>query len=930
MKKIRSFITGLRMTVAVSAALMTLDASARNYSDWMAELPDEAYVCTLSIPGTHDSATGNGFSGILASTYATSGQTQDHTVIQQMEMGVRAFDFRPGNKNNRLRCYHGMAEIDYWFDDAIRDICTFLKNHPDEFFVIHLYKSTDKLNSGISDLMNALIGSDDVKDHICSFRPDLKVKDMRGKILFMKRWEVDWSSDKIAYLWDWSETGFDSNEHFVKNGWEDQKCRIVMQDKANTKSSEKIAQFRSLFEYSSSYWPSDEKNMVWTMNFASSYDGSTSSAKTYCKNASEVLPAIIDMLETTSGPMGIVLADWVGNNKHSRTGWSYYTRGEDLVHAIADNNFRYIDRLVDGNQSISGPLYTDRQLDGLVSDKMFRGNMEWIDVSDNGMPDLVVKGRDLNDWWPKYYALPNNGSDLGAALYLPRPGSNEYDDNRSRIVVPIDYNADGKVDLLYGCANGTQLLRNDGNGEFTHMENFTLYGQEIDLDANGDNTIENRGAYGLMLTADFDMDGYPDILTYARGDNNTDGVPFMYRNESRDFGCAFFGKNCAVPALRNGSMAIGDFNLDGRPDVLISGVNNDGKRQISICLNTGFNDYFNFDVITPEELQPYATDFGAVGFVDVNNDGLPDLFVSGRLRDNDHISSYAANIFINNGDGTFSKPYTPACGAWKSGMDWCDINGDGYADIIYGGDSNLFAGCDKEGDKAPHYTRETSVILLNRGDGTFFCDNTTIEPLRSGVTVRAFDYNNTGEASIAIMGYGAKTFHLYEPAASASDRGAVRSDGVNASFTATDNGTTLITWEPSENRVRYNYAVRLKKDIDRGGGALISAIPVDVETGTLLQANVDAATTGNSVELQINPDDVESFGVQTISQAKKGGQLIMRPAHADISTGITANETDGLFEPVEYYNMQGMRISTPSHGVFIEKRGHKVTRRIIR
>lgn len=29
-------------------------------SNWMSELPDDAYVAQVSIPGTHDSATGNG------------------------------------------------------------------------------------------------------------------------------------------------------------------------------------------------------------------------------------------------------------------------------------------------------------------------------------------------------------------------------------------------------------------------------------------------------------------------------------------------------------------------------------------------------------------------------------------------------------------------------------------------------------------------------------------------------------------------------------------------------------------------------------------------------------------------------------------------------------------------------------------------------
>lgn len=651
--------------------------NARDYATWMAELPDDAYVATLSIPGTHDSATGHEFASSITKN---SAQTQDMTVGDQMKIGVRAFDFRPAVKNGRLKCYHGSAEINYWFDDAIKDICTYLNEHPTEFFIIHLYKANDDKNT--NDLYNALVNDEAVAPHIASFRPDLKVKDMRGKILFVKRWEVDWSSDKIAYLWDWSETEWKDNEYYIKNMYEDQKCRIVMQDKANTDPDEKIKLFKDLVNFSTSYAPAHEKDMVWTMNFASSYNGSISTAKTYCENASKVLPAIIELMENVVGPTGIVLMDWVGDYTHSAPNLvgvksKYDTRGETAVHVIADNNFRYLPSLC--NPLVVAPSFGKENLDAvnMPHQGMFRGNTEWIDLNSDGYLDLAVKGRDVNDgWWPKYMGMYNNGSSFESAHYLPRIGNNEYDDNRSRIIVPIDYNADGHMDMIYGCSAGSLLLHNDGDGNFSEPLNdngerrFTLYGQDINLDKESDGTIERRGVSGLMLTADFDLDGYPDILTYHVGENGTDGTPFMYRNESGAFGCAFFGKNCGIPALKNGTMAVGDFDCDGAPDVLISGVNESGVRQVSICLNRGFSDHFNFEVITPEELQPYATDLGIVSFVDVNNDGLLDLYISGRLRDTDNRMAYAANIFVNKGDGTFFKPYAASVPVCHSGMDW--------------------------------------------------------------------------------------------------------------------------------------------------------------------------------------------------------------------------------------------------------------------
>lgn len=57
--------------------------------DWMKRLPDNLFVSQVSIPGTHDAATGNGV------TLASFSQCQDIDVATQWSIGIRAFDFRP-------------------------------------------------------------------------------------------------------------------------------------------------------------------------------------------------------------------------------------------------------------------------------------------------------------------------------------------------------------------------------------------------------------------------------------------------------------------------------------------------------------------------------------------------------------------------------------------------------------------------------------------------------------------------------------------------------------------------------------------------------------------------------------------------------------------------------------------------------------------
>ena len=62
--------------------------------DWMKRLPDNLFVSQVSIPGTHDAATGNGV------TLASYSQCQDIDVATQWSIGIRAFDFRPKVKGD--------------------------------------------------------------------------------------------------------------------------------------------------------------------------------------------------------------------------------------------------------------------------------------------------------------------------------------------------------------------------------------------------------------------------------------------------------------------------------------------------------------------------------------------------------------------------------------------------------------------------------------------------------------------------------------------------------------------------------------------------------------------------------------------------------------------------------------------------------------
>ncbi len=100
-----------------------------DYCDWMGRLPDDTPLYKLSIPGTHDSATGN--DEIAAGLY----KCQNFDFPVQMTDGIRYFDIR---LNSDLITHHNGNKSDTTCDMIFGYAEDFLKQHPGEtlFFLV--------------------------------------------------------------------------------------------------------------------------------------------------------------------------------------------------------------------------------------------------------------------------------------------------------------------------------------------------------------------------------------------------------------------------------------------------------------------------------------------------------------------------------------------------------------------------------------------------------------------------------------------------------------------------------------------------------------------------------------------------------------------------------------------------------------------------
>ncbi len=148
---------------------------------------------------------------------------------------------------------------------------------------------------------------------------------------------------------------------------------------------------------------------------------------------------------------------------------------------------------------------------------------------------------------------------------------------------------------------------------------------------------------------------------------------------------------------------------------------------------------------------------------DIDNDGYPDVFMSGEGNFVGPVQT-TTKLFHNNGDGTFTDITATAnipAGATALSAAMADINNDGYLDLFVTAEGHL-------GLAVPPARQDTDRLYLNNGDLTFTDISETAGMAGLGSCANAFsDYNNDGWVDLFVavcndVTFAPTPFHLFK------------------------------------------------------------------------------------------------------------------------------------------------------------------------
>ncbi len=327
---------------------------------------------------------------------------------------------------------------------------------------------------------------------------------------------------------------------------------------------------------------------------------------------------------------------------YSNNGNNTFTNLGVSIIALVDGDIALADYNADGYLDIA---ICGRVKDGVEYSRIYKNNqnntfsdinaglqglvyssLNWGDYDNDGDVDLLISGKySSNPVIARTLIYQNNGDDTFTEVEPDIPAV-----WRGKATWG-DINNDGYLDIAlsgFGSTNNyiTEMYVNNGDGTFnTHNANLT------------------KLAFTEQHFVDYDNDGDFDFWISGRNSTGTNMV-ILYNNSLGNFSVS----SASFAALWNASATWGDYDADGRPDLIYMGLNNTSDPTSYYYQNNGVNDF------SVAEWGLSGTAEGDNAWLDFDNDNKLDFFISGSSS-----GGNSSILYQNDTTNTNSAPGTP-------------------------------------------------------------------------------------------------------------------------------------------------------------------------------------------------------------------------------------------------------------------------------
>jgi hypothetical protein len=310
------------------------------------------------------------------------------------------------------------------------------------------------------------------------------------------------------------------------------------------------------------------------------------------------------------------------------------------------------------------------------------GNAIWFDYNNDGRLDILMAGMSESGPVSGIYRNDSTGFvniKAGICPLISERGLSWADiDNDG----DLDFAIEGRTDTTSGQAL-TIVYRNDETSF-------------VNLHAN----VMNLNG-GSVTWIDSDNDGHLDLMISGSPDAGYSFETKLYRLINGQF----YEVPSYFPGVWGSSIAWTDFEPDGYPDVVISGYG--FGAQTRLFRNSMYQGVIGFEeVYAPVEGQTSFTAVNSGGLIwfDYNNDGFPDLLVTGT----GYGGPAVAELYRNTQNAMFTRDTIALKGVCVSAVAVGDYDNDGYSDLAISGADDFATG-----------SNPTTRIYHNEGGKTF-------------------------------------------------------------------------------------------------------------------------------------------------------------------------------------------------------------------